>query len=105
MSDANAGAAVDLDAYFRRIGYSGSRTPTFEVLAAIHERHVRTIPFENLDILLGRDIRIDLASVSRKLVHDQRGGYCFEQNTLFAGVLRALGFVVRPLIARVRWQL
>lgn len=95
---------VDLDAYFARIGYTGARAATHAVLREIHFRHVCSIPFENLDVLLGRGIRIDVPSIERKLVHERRGGYCFEQNGLFAAVLRALGFRVTPLIARVRWQ-
>jgi len=95
---------VDLDAYFARTGYIGARTATAAVLREIHVRHVCTIPFENLDVLLGRGIRIDVPSIERKLVQERRGGYCFEQNGLFAAVLEALGFRVTPLIARVRWQ-
>ncbi|MBI5691433.1 MAG: arylamine N-acetyltransferase [Verrucomicrobia bacterium] len=96
--------APDLDAYFARIGYTGPRTPDFATLAGIHARHAQTIPFENLDILLGRRIALDLPAIERKLVHDRRGGYCFEQNALLAAVLRALGYTVTPLIGRVRWQ-
>ncbi len=95
---------IDLDAYFARIGYAGSREPTLDTLAAIHRHHARSIPFENLDVLLGRRIGIDAASIERKLVSARRGGYCFEQNGLLAEILRALGFHVTPLIARVRWQ-
>jgi N-hydroxyarylamine O-acetyltransferase len=94
----------DLDAYFARIGYAGSRTPTLATLTAIHEHHARAIPFENLDVLLGRGISLDPAVIERKLVHAKRGGYCFEQNGLLCAVLRALGFQVSTLIARVRWQ-
>lgn len=97
-------ASFNLDAYLDRIGYTGPRTPTASVLAEIQFRHVCTIPFENLDLHLGRGIRIDLASIERKLVHDRRGGYCFEHNTLLGAALTALGFVVTPLAARVRWQ-
>jgi len=96
--------AFDLDAYLIRIGYTGPRTPTAAVLAEIQRLHVFTIPFENIDVLLGRPIRIDLPSVERKLVHDRRGGYCFEQNTLLQAALTSLGFRVTPLVARVRWQ-
>jgi N-hydroxyarylamine O-acetyltransferase len=96
--------APDLDAYFARIGYSGPREPSLAVLNAVHAHHVRAIPFENIDVLLGRGIRIDLLSIEQKLVKGRRGGYCFEQNGLFSAVLRALGFAVTPLIARVRWQ-
>lgn len=94
----------DLDAYFERIGYTGPRTAAFATLAAIHRHHAEAIPFENLDILLGRGIRLDLPALEQKLVRDRRGGYCFEHNGLLAAVLRALGFVVTPMLARVRWQ-
>jgi N-hydroxyarylamine O-acetyltransferase len=97
-------ALVDLDAYFARIGYAGHRAPSFDILRALHAAHVSTIPFENLDVLLGRGIRIDLDSIERKLVRDRRGGYCFEHNTLFAAVLRTLGFDVITLAARVLWN-
>lgn len=97
-------APLDLDAYLRRIHFSGARAPTLETLTHLHQQHVRTIPFENLDVVLGRGIRIDIPSIERKLVHERRGGYCFEQNRLLAAVLRALGFTVSPLLARVRWQ-
>jgi N-hydroxyarylamine O-acetyltransferase len=95
---------VDLDSYFTRIGYTGTREPSRDVLAGILYRHVVTIPFENLDVLLGRPIRTDPVSIVQKLVHDRRGGYCFEQNHLLLYVLRALGFTAEPMIARVRWQ-
>ena len=93
----------DLDAYLTRVGYDGPVEPTLEVLDAIHLAHATTIPFENLDILLGRPIRIDLASLQDKLVRDRRGGYCFEHNTLFAAALEAVGFGVTRLGARVRF--
>lgn len=95
---------MDLDAYFARIGYTGPRVPMWDTLAGILLAHTRTIPFENLDVLLGRPIRTDPASVVQKLVHERRGGYCFEQNHLLLFVLRALGFIATPMIARVRWQ-
>jgi N-hydroxyarylamine O-acetyltransferase len=95
----------DLDAYFRRIGYEGPRQATLAVLTAIAEHHTLSIPFENLDILLGRPIHLGAASLEAKLVRDGRGGYCFEHNTLMAGVLRQLGFDVAPRAARVRWML
>jgi len=93
---------VDLDAYFRRTGYAGSRTPTLATLHAVCAAHVHAIPFENLDVLLGRGIDLDPAAVDRKLLHDGRGGYCFEQNTLLLRVLLTLGYDARPLSARVR---
>jgi N-hydroxyarylamine O-acetyltransferase len=95
---------MNLDAYFARIGYSGPRTPSLATLNALVLAHVSTIPFENLDVLLGRPIRLDLDAVLAKLVTAGRGGYCFEQNGLFLEVLRELGFAVRPISARVRLQ-
>lgn len=100
-----APSAIDLDAYFARIGYTGDWAVTYATLAEIHARHAQTIPFENLDILLGRRIAIDLPAIERKLVQDCRGGYCFELNALLGAALRALGFSVAPLIGRVRWQI
>jgi N-hydroxyarylamine O-acetyltransferase len=94
---------LDLPAYLRRIGYAGPLAPTPALLEALHLAHATHIPFENLDILLGRPIRLDLDSLQAKIVMGDRGGYCFEQNTLFAAVLRALGFDVTLLGARVRY--
>jgi N-hydroxyarylamine O-acetyltransferase len=107
--DAASGAphrrsVIDLDAYFGRIGYRGPRTPTLETLNALSAAHVQTIPFENLDVLLGRPIDLEPAALERKLIHGRRGGYCFEQNSLFLHVLTALGFDAHPLSARVRYQ-
>lgn len=96
--------ALDLDAYFARIGYTGTREPSLATLRALHLHHVLAVPFENLDVLLGRTISLELGDLARKIVHERRGGYCYEQNTLFAAVLRALGFHVATLVARVRWQ-
>jgi N-hydroxyarylamine O-acetyltransferase len=93
---------LDLAAYFRRIDYAGPLEPTLETLNGIVSAHVQHIPFENLDVLLGRGISIEPADVERKLVREHRGGYCFEQNTLLLHMLEALGFSVTPLSARVR---
>jgi N-hydroxyarylamine O-acetyltransferase len=96
---------IDLDAYFARVGFAGpaAHAPTLATLAGIHLAHATHIPFENLDILLGRPIRLDLESLQAKLVGAHRGGYCFEQNSLFAAVLERVGFAVTPLAARVRF--
>jgi N-hydroxyarylamine O-acetyltransferase len=93
---------LDLDAYLERTGYAGELAPTPETLRGLHRAHVLSIPFENLDIPLGRPILLDLASLQSKLVRARRGGYCFEQNTLFQAVLERVGFKVTGLAARVR---
>ena len=97
-------AMPDLDAYFARIGYTGPRDATPSVLTAIHQHHARAIPYENLDVLLGRPVQLTPAAIEQKLLHDHRGGYCFEQNALLRAVLQALGFHVTAHLARVRWQ-
>ncbi len=99
----NEADALDLDAYLTRIDYSGKRDATAETLRQLHRAHATHIPFENLDILLGKSIRLDIVSLQAKLVRARRGGYCFEQNALFAAVLERLGFEVTRLAARVRF--
>jgi N-hydroxyarylamine O-acetyltransferase len=94
---------LDLERYLARIGYSGPRAATLDVLHEIHRLHATGIAFENLDVLLGRPIRTDPASLTRKLVDGGRGGYCYEQNTLLLLALTALGFRAAPLLARVLW--
>lgn len=95
-------ASIDLGAYLDRIGYGGTSEPSLETLTALHAAHVTAVPFENLDILLGRSISLELPALETKLVTARRGGYCFEQNTLFQAVLERLAFRVVPLAARVR---
>jgi len=92
---------IDLDAYFARIGHGGSTAPRLDTLRQVNLLHATAIPFENLDPLMRRPVRLDLHTLQQKLVHAGRGGYCFEQNTLLEAVLRQLGFAVRPLAARV----
>jgi N-hydroxyarylamine O-acetyltransferase len=92
----------DLDAYLTRVGESRALAPGLDALFALHRAHCAAIPFENLDLLLGRPIALDLPSLQAKLVHGKRGGYCFEQNTLFKAALEALGYRVSALAARVR---
>lgn len=97
-------APAALDAYLARLGHGGPRRADLATLHAVLRAHVLTIPFENLDVLLGRPIRFDAASLEAKLIRGGRGGYCFEQNSLLLLALRALGFQAEPMIARVRWQ-
>ena len=95
---------IDLAAYLRRIGHQGSTEPTVETLRALHLAHVTTFPFENLSSWSGHPVSLSLADLETKFVRRKRGGYCFEGNTLFAAVLRQLGFKVSLHIARVRWM-
>jgi N-hydroxyarylamine O-acetyltransferase len=93
---------IDIEAYLERVGARPPLAPSAEALAGLQQAHVGAVPFENLDILLGRPISLDLGSLQAKIVGARRGGYCFEQNTLFQAVLETLGFAVTALAARVR---
>jgi arylamine N-acetyltransferase len=97
---------LDLTGYFERIDHRGAADPTLEVLQDLVTAHTQTIPFENLDPLLGVPVD-DLSpeALTDKLVHRRRGGYCYEQNGLMGYVLEELGFGVRRFGARVVWTL
>lgn len=98
-------ASPDLNAYLHRIGYRGPQPGSdLATLRAIHALHVDAIPFENLSPLLGMEVALDLPALHRKLLADGRGGWCFEHNTLLQHALSGLGFSVRPLAARVSWN-
>lgn len=93
---------TELERYLSRIGLAQAPAADVEGLAAVQLAHRQSIGFENLDIHLGRGIRIDSSSVFDKLVVRGRGGYCFEQNRLYSDMLALLGLENRPLLARVR---
>ncbi|MFO0844544.1 MAG: arylamine N-acetyltransferase [Gemmataceae bacterium] len=95
---------LDLDAYLERLDCKDDPQPNTQTLHALHLAHATHIPFENLDVLLGRPVRLDLDSLQAKLVRGRRGGYCFEHNTLFAAALERIGFRVDRLAARVRYR-
>jgi len=90
-----------LDAYLKRIHYDGQLTASVETLCRLHRAQVMSIPFENLNLFMGRPIQLDPASIVAKLIGEHRGGYCHELNGLFLMVLQDLGFTVTPLAARV----
>jgi len=92
---------VDVAAYLRRLQYSGTTEPTLGSLRSLHRRHLEAVPFENLDISLSRRIEIEDEASVRKIVDRHRGGFCYELNGAFAALLRALGFHVTLLSARV----
>src|SRR5438445_7498063 len=81
-----------IDEYLARIGYTGPRDATSATLRALHVRHLLTVPFENLDIHLGREIVPEERRILDKIVTRRRGGFCYELNGAFAVLLRALGF-------------
>lgn len=94
-------SSSQLDAYLERIGLAPPRRPTADALVRIHRAHIDTFPYENLDIQLGRAIRLDETALFEKLVLGGRGGFCFEQNGLLALALEAMGFTVRRLCGGV----
>jgi N-hydroxyarylamine O-acetyltransferase len=93
--------AFDQDAWLKRIGYDRSRDPTLETLQGLVGAHSAVIAYESIDVLLDRPPNLDLASLQEKMIARGRGGYCFEQNMLFRGGLRSLGYDVTSLQARV----
>lgn len=95
---------IDLDAFFERIGHTGSRQPDLDTLRALHHAAAMTFVFENLNNWTGRPVSLDLEAIEEKFVRAGRGGYCFEANTLFAAVLGQLGYDVTPLIGWVQWM-
>lgn len=95
---------MNVSAYLARIGYTGTVTPTVETLTQLHRAHMFTVPFENLDIALGRKIVCDETAFVRKIVDRRRGGFCYELNGGLAGLLRELGFQVTLLSAQVPHQ-
>ncbi|MCK6626045.1 MAG: arylamine N-acetyltransferase [Anaerolineae bacterium] len=92
---------MKVEAYLQRINYTGPLDPTAETLRALHQAHLLAVPFENLDIHLGRPIVPDEAAFYHKIVEQRRGGFCYELNGLFAWLLRQLRFEVTLLSARV----
>jgi N-hydroxyarylamine O-acetyltransferase len=94
-------AELNLDAYLRRIGYSGPLDLNEATLTALYRAHLAVVPFENLDVFLAGRVSVDLADIEQKIVFRGRGGYCYEQAQLFGAVLERLGFSVDRMLARV----
>jgi N-hydroxyarylamine O-acetyltransferase len=92
---------LNVPAYLHRINYAGPAAPTPETLREMHRAHLFAVPFENLDIHLDRKIVCDEDAFLHKIVNERRGGFCYELNGAFAALLRALGFQVTLLSARV----
>lgn len=92
---------MNIEAYLRRINYTGSLEPTAETLRDLHVAHLRSVPFENLSIHAGEPIVLEHNSLFTKIVERRRGGFCYEANGLFAALLRELSFDVVMLAAGV----
>ncbi|SDK68862.1 N-hydroxyarylamine O-acetyltransferase [Actinopolyspora mzabensis] len=95
-------ATVSVDDYLARVGQSEPAAPSVAALHALHEAHVRAIPFENIDVVLGQHPGLGLEAIQPKLLGRARGGYCYEHALLFAAVLQRLGFTVSRHMARVQ---
>lgn len=91
----------DPDRYLARLGFALPPPPTLDTLRTLQLRHTAAFPFETIATLLRQPVPVDLPSLERKLLHDGRGGYCFELNRLFLALLQHLGFDARALTARV----
>ena len=92
---------MDFDLYLQRLGYDHMPAPTLETLGELQLRHVCRFTFESLSTLLRLPVPIDLASVERKILHEGRGGYCYELNQTFMVLLQHLGYQVRGITGRV----
>jgi len=92
---------MNVDAYLERLGYGGPLAPSLSTLRALHRAHLYSVPFENLDIGLGRPLSLALPALFDKIVTRRRGGFCYELNGLFGWLLHSLGFSVTYLSARV----
>ncbi|HEX3647223.1 MAG TPA: arylamine N-acetyltransferase [Pseudonocardiaceae bacterium] len=88
-------------AYLARIDARPGAAPSAGGLRELAVRHVTTVPFENLDIPLGVPITLSVDALVNKIVHQRRGGFCYELNGLFAELLRAIGYRVTLLAAQV----
>lgn len=86
---------IDVTGYLARIGHRGPVRVDTDTLVALHRAHLAAVPYENIDIQLGRPVSIDPAALSDKIVRRRRGGFCFELNGAFGSLLGALGFTVR----------
>src|SRR5687768_1153820 len=92
---------MDTTSYLMRIAYSEPIKPDVQTLRGLQLAHMLHVPFENLDIGLGRPIRLSEEALWDKIVIQKRGGFCYELNGLFAWLLKEIGFDVTYLNARV----
>lgn len=91
----------NIDLYLKRLGYDTPPSPTLDTLRELQSRHTATFPFETLSTMLWVPVPIDLPSVEHKVLHEGRGGYCYELNNMFLSLLQQLGFEARGITGRV----
>lgn len=101
MGDLEAPDAVTIATYLRRIGFTREPRTDLDTLQELHRRHIRGIPYDALDVQLGRPVSLDPRDAFRKLVQSSRGGWCYEMNGLFAWMLEGLGFRITRVGASV----
>jgi len=92
---------MNIQDYLERIAYDKPVRPDAETLISLHRAHMLAVPFENLDIHLGKPIHLAELALWEKIVLHQRGGFCYELNGLFAWLLKQIGFTVTYLNSRV----
>ena len=92
---------MQLATYFERIGFRDVARPDLPTLRGVLRAHVLTVPFENLDVQLGRPLTADVGAAYDKIVNRRRGGWCYEQNGLFGWALTEIGFDVTRVAAAV----
>ncbi len=94
-----------LSAYFTRLAWTGTPDVSIDTLRELHSHHNSAIPFENLDVLLPREIHLDDRALEEKLITARRGGYCFEQNGLLQRALSEIGFSFAACWAAWCWRI
>lgn len=92
---------INIQKYFKRINYDAKPTTKLSTLVELQKKHLLNIPFENLDIHFGRKIELDIEKFYHKIVHENRGGFCYELNGLFENLLSNIGFETSIISARV----
>lgn len=92
---------MNLESYLQRIQHSGPVRPDRECLRAVHRHHVQSIPYEDLDVQLGRPLDLDPVRIRRKLIVERRGGWCYEMNGLLGWALTEIGFNVTRMTGGV----
>jgi len=89
-----------INIYLNKIGYKGNIEMDGKTLQQLQIAHLKSIPYENLDILKKVPLSLDSESLFEKIILNQRGGYCFELNGLYSNLLKSLGFAVTNLAGR-----